>query len=216
MGSRRDTDLADRMQLVRIALLFGPAALIMLTGLWLFLVRQAVIPGWVGVTMIVLDVPLVVAGVLLIHHGTNRASTGIVHTLYAAGNIPPPRTYPRQEVMIVRGQFAEAADYFRDHLVAEPDDNEARLRLADLLEHRLNDAPGAERLYLEVRRTHPDRHQEMRAANGLIDLYRREGRRERLIVELARFADRYRGTPGADAAARMLRDLKAEGTPAES
>jgi tetratricopeptide (TPR) repeat protein len=216
MASLRDMDLADRMQLVRIALLFGPAALIMLTGLWLFLMDKDIVPGWFGVAMIVLDIPLVVGAVLLIHHGTDRASTGFVHALYAAGNIPPPRTYPRQEVMIVRGQFAEAADYFRDHLVAEPDDNEARLRLADLLEHRLNDAAAAERLYLEVRRTNPDRNQELRAANGLIDLYRREGRRDRLIVELARFAERYRGTPGAEAAARMLRDLKAEGTPAES
>jgi hypothetical protein len=56
----------------------------------------------------------------------------------------------------------------------------------------------------------------MRAANGLIDLYRKQGRRDRLLVELSRFADRYRGTPGAEAATRLLRELKAEGTPAES
>jgi hypothetical protein len=56
----------------------------------------------------------------------------------------------------------------------------------------------------------------MRAANGLIDLYRKLGRHDRLRVELARFADRFRGTPGAAAAARLLREMKAEGTPAES
>jgi tetratricopeptide (TPR) repeat protein len=215
-ASLKDVDVAEHVQLLRIVVWFAPAALVMLSGLWLFLARQGTIPMWVAVVMLVLDVPLIAVGVLLIHHGTNRASEGLVHTLYAAGNIPPPRTYPRQEVMIVRGQYAEAADYFRDHLVAEPEDNEARLRLADLLERHLDDAAGAERLYLEVRRTNPDRNQEMRAANGLIDLYRERGRRDRLIVELARFADRYRGTPGAEAAARMLRELKTEGPAPES
>jgi hypothetical protein len=42
----------------------------------------------------------------------------------------------------------------------------------------------------------------------LIDLYRKQGNRERLLVELARFRDRYPGTPGAEAAARLLADLK--------
>jgi hypothetical protein len=69
----------------------------------------------------------------------------------------------------------------------------------------------AERLYLEVRRHAPTAGHEMRAANGLIDLYRKRGRRDRLIVELARFADRYHGTPGADAATRLLKELKADG-----
>jgi tetratricopeptide (TPR) repeat protein len=139
-----------------------------------------------------------------------------VKTLYSAGDIPPPRTYTRQDVLIVRGKYREAAEYFRDHLTIEPDDNEARLRLADILEKHLNDPAGSERLYLEVRGANPDRGHEMRAANGLIDLYRKQGRRDRLLVELARFADRYRGTGGADAAARLLRELKAEGTHSES
>lgn len=211
-----DIDAAERAQLVKIAVWFGPAAFVMLSGLWYFLADRGDIPGWLAALLFCLDVPLVVGGVLLIHRGTSRASEGLVHTLYSAGNIPPPRSYPRQEVMIVRGQYAEAADYFRDHLVVEPDDNEARLRLADLLERHLGDAAGAERLYLEVRRRDPDRGQEMRAANGLIDLYRAQGRRDRLIVELARFADRYRGSPGAEAAARMLEDLKGGGAPAPS
>ena len=110
--------------------------------------------------------------------------------------------------MIVRGQYREAAEYFRDHLTVEPDDNEARLRLADLLEQHLNDLAGAERLYLEVRGRQPNRGEEMRAANGLIDLYRKQWSRERLLVELARFRDGYPGTPGAEAAARLLAELK--------
>lgn len=205
------TDAAESAHLVKIAVWFGPAAFIMLSGLWFFLANQGSIPAWVAVVMTLLDIPLVVLGVLAIHHATNRASRGLVNMLYAVGDIAPPRTYPRQDVMIVRGQYREAAEYFRDHLTVEPDDNEARLRLADLLEQHLDDPAEAERLYLEVRRLQPQPGQEMRAANGLIDLYRKQGRRDRLMVELARFADRYRGTPGGDAAGRLLKELKADG-----
>ena len=158
--------------------------------------------------LIVLDVPLVVLGILGIHAFTGGAARGLVHGLYAVGDIPPPKSYPRQDVMIVRGQYREAAEYFRDHLTVEPDDNEARLRLADLLEQHLNDLAGAERLYLEVRGRQPSRGEEMRAANGLIDLYRKQGSHERLLVELARFRDGYPGTPGAEAATRLLAELK--------
>jgi tetratricopeptide (TPR) repeat protein len=182
-----------------------------LSAAWAKLYQNGAIPGWVLAVLIILDVPFVVLGILGIHAITSRASTTLVHGLYAVGDIPPPRSYPRQDVMIVRGQYREAAEYFQDHLTVEPDDNEARLRLADLLEKHLNDFPGAERLYLEVRAREPSRGEELRAANGLIDLYRKQGNRERLVVELARFRDRYPGTPGAEAAARLLSELKAEG-----
>lgn len=206
-----DTDAAERAHLLKIALWFGPAALLMLSGLWMFLVEQERIPAWLGVLLLILNVPLVGLGIVAINHATASASSGLVHTLYAAGDIPPPRTYPRQELLVVRGQYREAAEYYRDHLTIEPDDHEARLRLADLLERHLGDPAGAEQLYLEVRRGDPGAGHEMRAANGLIDLYRATGRRDRLLVELARFADRYRGTPGSASAARLLRELKAEG-----
>ncbi|MGH7537826.1 MAG: tetratricopeptide repeat protein [Gemmatimonadales bacterium] len=207
-----DVDSAERTQLIRIAVLFGPACFIMVSFGWYFLREKEMIPGWLFVVLVILDLPLVALAVLGIHRATSRASSGLVHALYSAGNIPPPRTYPRQEVLAVRGQYREAAAYYRDHLTLEPDDNEARLRLADLLEKHLDDPAGAERLLLDVRRLHPDRGHEMRAANGLIDLYRKQGRRDRLLVELARFADRYRGTPGAEAATRLLQELKAEGS----
>jgi hypothetical protein len=42
----------------------------------------------------------------------------------------------------------------------------------------------------------------------LIDVYRREGNRGRLMVELARFAERYRGSAAGDAAARELMEMK--------
>ncbi len=206
----RDLDTAEQAQLLKIAVWFGPAVFIMLSAAWAKLYAMGSISGWVCALLFLLDVPLVVLGIIGIHVCTSRASTSLVHGLYAVGDIPPPRSYPRQDVMIVRGQYQEAADHFRDYLRVEPDDNEARLRLADLLERHLDDLAGAERLYLEVRGHQPNRAEEMRASNGLIDLYRKRGNRERLLVELARFRDRHAGTPGADAAARLLTELKAQ------
>jgi len=187
---------------------FGPACFVMLSFLWYFFLRQQWISSSVFLLLVIMNVPVTIAGIFAIHRTVGVTSTGLVKAILAAGNIPPPPTYPRQDVMIARGQYAEAADYFRDHIRIEPGDHEARLQLAQLLETRLQGHDEAERLYQEVRRMQPDPRQEMRAANGLIDLYRRTGRRDRLRVELARFADRYGGTAAGDAAAREVSELK--------
>ena len=194
--------------MLKVAVFFGPACFVMLSFLWYFFLRQQWISSGVFLLLVILNVPVTIAGIFAIHRTVGVTSTGLVKAIFAAGNIPPPPTYPRQDVMIARGQYAEAADYFRDHIRIEPADHEARLQLAQLLETRLQGHDEAERLYQEVRRMQPDPRQEMRAANGLIDLYRRTGRRDRLGVELARFADRYRGTAAGNAAARELNELK--------
>ena len=161
----KDTDLGDRAQLLKVAVYFGPTCYLMLTLLWYFLVTRAAVPSWLFIVMLVVDIPLTVAAVFAIYHGSHKVSTGLVNTIFAAGNIPPPRTYPRQDVMIVRGQYREAADYFRDHLTVEPEDNEARLRLGDLLQKHLADYAAAEQLYLEVRRRYPDAEMMMGVGN---------------------------------------------------
>jgi tetratricopeptide (TPR) repeat protein len=204
----KDVDSAERAYLLKVAVFFGPPCFVMLSMAWYFCQRQGWISSGVFLLLLVLNVPLTVAGIFAIHRAATATSTGLVKTIFAAGDIPPPRTYPRQDVLIVRGQYAEAADYFRDHIRIEPDDHEARLQLAHLLETRLQGYDEAERLYQEVRRMQPDPRQEMRVGNGLIDLYRRTGRGDRLRVELARFADRYRGTAAGDAAARQLNEFR--------
>lgn len=203
-----ETSTRSSAQLLKIAAWLGPALFIILSGAWYKLYDNGSIPGWVAGVLTLFNIPLVVLGIFGVHAFTNRASRGLVNTLHAVGDIPPPKSYPPQDVLIVRGQYQEAAEFFRDYITIDPADNEARLRLADLLEKHLNDPAGAERLYLEVRGRSPSRGEEMRAANGLIDLYRKHGNKERLLVELARFRDRYPGTPGADAAARLLGELK--------
>src|SRR3989442_203435 len=103
----------------------------------------------------------------------------MVKTMFADGDIPPPPTYPRQEVLIVQGKYAEAADWFRDHLRIEPGDHEARLQLAHLLEMRLGRYDEAGRLYLEMRNAGAaaDQYEQMRATNGLVDMHRDRGGR---------------------------------------
>ncbi len=209
----RDADLADAANLVKVAVWFAPACIIMLSMVWYFFYDKGWIPGPVFGLLVVLNFPIAAVGVFVIHAAIRGASTGLVHSLYSAGNVPPPRSYPRQEAMIARGQYVEAAEHFRDHLVVEPDDNEARLRLAALYETQLADPAVAEELYKEVRARQPTPHEEIAAANGLIDLYRRTRQRGRLMVELARFADRYRGSTAGEAARRELTELKREDTP---
>src|SRR6185295_15664696 len=105
-------------------------------------------------------------------------------------------------------------DWFRDHIRIEPDDHEARLRLAMLLETHLKRYDEAEQLLLKIRNATPpgDARQQMQAANHLIDLYRKTGRTDRLMVELARFVDRYRGSPQAAGAERELKELTTNGS----
>jgi len=207
----RDIDAADRAHLLKVAVFFGPACFVILSALWFFLKRMGWIPGWLLPVLIVLNLPLTIAGIYAIHHAVGTASTGFVRTVFAAGDIAPPPTYPRQDVLIVQGKYEEAADWFRDHIRIEPNDHEARLRLALLLETHLEKYDEAEQLYLKIRNARPpgDARQQMQAANHLIDLYRKTGRTDRLMVELARFVDRYGGSPQAAGAARELQELKA-------
>ena len=206
----KDVDSAERVQLLKLTVLFAGPSFTILTALWMFLKFQGVLSGRAVVVLVILNVPLAALGVWLLHRGTSGVAGGFARTVFAGGNIPPPRTYPRQETLIVRGEYAEAAAYFRDHLRVSPEDLDARLRLAALLERHLAGYDEAERLYLEVRGAKPDARQEMAAYNGLIDLHMKTGRRDRLKVELARFAERYRGSAEAEEAARRLRELKAE------
>jgi tetratricopeptide (TPR) repeat protein len=207
----RDIDAADRAQLMRVVVYFGPACFIILTMLWYFMHEKGWIGGWLFGVLLFANIPLTIAGIVALHRGVGAASLGLVKTIFAAGDIAPPPTYPRQDVLIVQGKYEEAADWFRDHLRIEPADHEARLRLAHLLETHLQGNEEVERLYLEIRTAQPpaDARQQMRATNGLIDLYRKVGRIDRLKVELGRFVDRYRGSSLAEGAARELRELKA-------
>src|SRR5947207_5801148 len=190
MGKRPQyRDASDAIGLMRVMAWFVPACFTMLGFLWYFMLNKGWIPPALCVVLIALDLPLSVAGAILIHRAVGDTAVLMVETIYAVGDIPPPPSYPRQDVLIMQGKYAEAADWFRDHLRIEPSDHEARLRLAHLLEMRLKGYDEAERLYLEIRDAKPaaSPYQQMRATNGLIDLYCKLGRTGRLHGEPARF-----------------------------
>jgi tetratricopeptide (TPR) repeat protein len=212
------SDPTDALRLFRVVAWFVPACFTMLTSLWFFMLKQGWISGVAFAVLTILNLPIAIVGAIAIHRAVGSASVLMVETIYAVGDIPPPPTYPRQDVLIVQGKYEEAAEWFRDHLRLEPGDHEARLQLAHLLEMRLKGYDEAERLYLEIRNAEPaaSPYEQMRAANGLIDLYRKLGRTGRLRVELARFVERYRGSPLAAGAARELKELKESDSTSES
>src|SRR2546423_6735695 len=179
------TDATDALRLFRVAAWFGPACFTMLSSLAYFMLHKGWISSGVFVVLLILNLPITIAGVVAIHRTVGNASVLMVKTIFADGDIAPAPTYPRQDVLIVQGKYAEAADWFRDHLRIEPGDHEARLQLAHVLEMRLRGFDEAERLYLEIRHAEPaaSAYEQMRATNGLIDVYRKLGRTGRLKVE---------------------------------
>lgn len=167
--------------------------------------------------LIVLDVPIAIVAAFGLHALVGRGSAGLMNTIYSWGaGAPLPGSYPNQDALIARGQYSEAAEYFRDHIRVSPEDLEARLLLARLVEYHLKGDSEAELLYLEVRKLSTTPHHHAAATNGLIDLYRRTKRPDRLRVELARFAERYGNTAAGKAAAAELRELKASTTGPET
>jgi tetratricopeptide (TPR) repeat protein len=203
---------SDGIDAFRIAIYFVPPCCILLTAAWFSLLARGSISGLTFVVLLLLNLPIALAGVWLINLSLRHTAVTLGRALLAAGDIPPPPSYPNQDLLIGQGHYAEAADYFRDHIRITPSDVAARLRLADLLERQLGDLGGAEAEYLEVRRLASDPRAEFAATTGLIDLYRKLGQRDRLAVELARCADRYRGTPPGAAAAQELWELKTRGS----
>lgn len=203
-------DPTDALRLVKVVLLFGCPCFVMLGMLWYFMLRKGWIPLPVFLLLLLLNLPMTAALVVAIHRMVGETAVFMVKTMFADGDIPPAPTYPRQDVLIVQGKYAEAADWFRDHIRIEPGDHEARLRLALLLETHLKGYAEAELLLRKVRNAKPpgDARQQMQASNLLIDLYRKLGKTDQLKVELARFVATYRGSPQAAGAARELESLQ--------
>jgi len=145
-------------------------------------------------------------GIVLI--GSQLVARGVVHVITAAGNLEPNRSYSYQDALVARGQHAEAAEAYRAHLAEHPEDHDARIALAELTAAHLADPRDAERLYLEVRAGQPSARQERLVADALINLYHQTGQRGHEMAELARLADRYRGTQAGRAAKRVLGEMK--------
>jgi hypothetical protein len=139
---------------------------------------------------------------------SNLFAGGLIRSLFSAGNIAPAPSFSYQESLVARGRLADAADAYREHLTLHPADHDARLALAALLAGPVAEPAQAERLLLQVRAEQPSPRQELIASQSLIDLYAATGQRGRHLVELARFADRHRGTVAGEAAREAVKRMK--------
>jgi len=206
-------DSAEKAQLLRIAVLLGGPALIIGVFAISFLASRAHLPAAVLLACLVLLLPATWGLILLVEVATTRTASGVVIALHAGHTAPRPQGFSRQEALVAQGKFEDAATAYRLHLLGAPGDIAAMVALGRLLAGPLADAEGAEATYVDARRLGPVADWERIIANDLIDLYERTGQEGRLQVELARFADRFRGTKAGDAAGERLRQLK--GGPAQ-
>jgi hypothetical protein len=198
----------ERMLWLRTLFLFGGPAMILLLiaeGYQAYVGR--IKPG-VFLLLALLDLPAVWLMSRLIFRLIEAGATGLVSMAYAAGNLPREPGFSSEESLIARGFYLDAAEALRRRADHDPSGVEARIRLAELQRVQLGDQESAERTYLETRRLPMRPSEELRISNGLIELYRGAGRTDRMKVELARFAERYRGTHAGAEAARALRELK--------
>lgn len=200
--------LSDRMDRYRAFGFLIASCLVMAVIVILFLPTKRDLATWEVVGILAGAVLLAVALGCLVLMFSAATGWGIAHVITGSGNIAPASSFSLQESLVIRGRHDEAAAVYRDHLTRHPGDQEARLALADLLAGHLADPSGAEQLWLEVRNGLAGPSQERRATESLIAHYRRTGNTGREIAELARVADRFRGTVAGEAARRALATLK--------
>jgi hypothetical protein len=204
------TDASERAQFLKLFLFLLPFALLLLMGGEVIAYGRKWIGGWVLLVLILLDVPVIFAFSVGLFWLMERSASGLTSVVYAGGGLTPDPAHSSFEALAARGFYAEAAEAYRNHLVARPADHSARIKLAELYRAHLDQPEAAERLYLEVRRGKPSPKEDRLASNLLIELYRATGRRDRLMVELARFADQWKGTRAGVDAANTLREMKEE------
>jgi hypothetical protein len=155
--------------------------------------------------------PLIAAGLAwLISQGLTRTSQVMLGTLQSSGGEHHSREYSEQQALVVTGRISEAVDSYQAHLVAFPEDVEARLRLASLYAREAHQPDAAEHHYLEARSMQHSPRQALVIGNALIDLYRNSGQRHALKAELSRFARTYHGSEAGAQARQHLRHLVEE------
>ena len=201
-------DTAEQAQLLRITVLLGGPVLFIGALALYFALRNVHLSSAVVLLLYLLLLPATWGVILLVEAATTRSAAGVVTVLHAAHTAPRPQGFSRQEALVAQGRHEEAAEAYRIHLLEAPHDIAALVALGRLRAGPLGDGASAEATYLSARRLEAGTGWERVIANDLIDLYAKTGQEGRMLVELARFADRYRGTMEGDAAAVRLRAMR--------
>jgi hypothetical protein len=201
-------DSAEAVFFLRTLFYVWPTTIVAGVFLAYFLLDQERISPTGFWVMSLLSVP----GGLLFGLGTfwllGSTSRGFTQVILAGGNIRPDPSFSLEESLMARGDFLNARDALEDRLRTGEDTTAVQLRLADLHARLIRDPLAAERWYLAARSGAPTDQDRWAVTNGLIDLYRASGQQGRLMVELARLADTWPTTRGAEDARRELRELK--------
>ena len=202
-----DRDTGDQVFLLTLAGRLGPVVMLFLLAVEFVFYRNRIL--W----FIIPDIAATALFVLGAHWLFGGISRAAGSALFPSGTgTPSPRQYSEQEALVIRGRYVEAADSYRAIIDDEPANIEARMRLGRLLESDCGDAIAAEAVYLETRTLRPTTREDWIASNALIDLYQREGNRERLKEELAGLSRRFRNTDAGSSARRRLQELNDETT----
>jgi tetratricopeptide repeat protein len=210
-GTRRlkDINSAETMFLLTLGVRVGPPVMLILLG------AEYLHWGTRFIWFVLPDIAITVLVVIAAQWALDKFSWAAGSILLPTGrSTPAPREYSEQESLIIRGQFAEAADSFRDIVADNPQNIDARMRLGALLERECNDTAAAEQCYRVVRRLTPTPEQDWAASNALIELHQRTGEAGKLRIELQRIARQYRALPIGGEATRRLELLPGTETPA--
>lgn len=214
---RRLTDrhAGETVESLRAAVTLGPWLFLLLivpeSVIW---IRHQISTGTYTLLLVVIN-PLLLVGIAwLLRRVSGRVATSLMGMLFSARGTPHTAEFSEIESLIIRGNYPEAGDALRSHLVAWPSDTAAIIRLADLTATHLRDPDAAVALLLRARETRPTPHQDIAIANGLIDLYRSLGREHDLGRELVRFARQHQGTSAGQHAWAAYRALKSGDQPA--
>lgn len=205
----KDVDSGERAFLIRALSLTVSACGIISAAVAYYLAETRQASGLTMLAVVALGLLVGVALGFGSWYLAGRAGAGAAHVLLSAGNLPPAPSFSYQESLVARGRYQEAVDAFEAHLLDHPDDLDASLAMAGILAGHLRQFDQAAQVYRRVREAGSPTH-EFRAHQALIDLHRATGDRGRLMTELARFADRFRGTAAGRAARVALTEMKAD------
>ena len=173
--------------------------LLELRGLWLFL--------------------FVIVAMLAIASFIRRMATNVVNgtanaflrLVWPTGESTPyARTYSSEQAMAARGDYEGAMVGYGAAMRLHPGDPEPRFQAAELL-FRSPTPERAAPLFIEARKLCEGNRRELYATQRLIDLYLGPlDQKVKAFVELRRLVERFPGTREADAAHKVLNELKSE------
>src|SRR2546427_4369896 len=100
----KEFETHDVTDLFRIGVLFAPPCLVILSAAWISLYAKDVISAQALGWLLVLNVPITLAGVALIFLVVRTTSVGVAHMVTAAGKNSPPPPHPPQGMLPCPGE----------------------------------------------------------------------------------------------------------------